>query len=201
MHLILASGSPRRHELLKQLASDFEIQVSDIEEQLNADLPTLGAQVADLARQKALAIARLQPSTPAVCVLGADTIVCIDDEILGKPRDAADAARMLNQLSGRWHEVITGVAVVQPRADLTPADWPCWLDFEISRVLMHPIQAADCAEYIASGEPMDKAGAYAIQGGAGRFVAEFTGTYENIVGLPLDLTRRLLQQAGYLQLP
>ena len=200
MHLILASGSPRRHELLLQLAPAFEIQVSDIDEHLNASLPSLGEQVADLARQKALAVAEQQPLSTPVCVLGADTIVCIDHQILGKPRDAEDAARMLNQLSGRWHEVITGVAVVQPLADCSAAEWPCWLDFEISRVLMHPIKASDCAEYIASGEPMDKAGAYAIQGGAGRFVAEFTGTYENIVGLPLELTRRLLQQAGYLQL-
>lgn len=197
MLLILASGSPRRHELLQQIAPEFKIQVSDIEERLNTHLPSLGEQVADLAHQKALAIAQQQSLSTSVCVLGADTIVCIDDQILGKPCDAADAARMLNQLSGRWHEVITGVAVVQPLADCPAADWPCWLDFEISRVLMHPIKTSDCAEYIASGEPMDKAGAYAIQGGAGRFVAEFTGTYENIVGLPLALTRRLLQQAGY----
>jgi septum formation protein len=120
------------------------------------------------------------------CVLGADTIVVVDEKILGKPRDAADAARMLRLLSGRTHEVITGVCLVGPVGELRTA-------FEITRVTMCEISEDEIGEYIATGEPMDKAGAYAIQGLASRWIPRIEGNYGNVVGLPVALVYRMLQ--------
>lgn len=189
---ILASGSPRRHELLQELIADFQVKASEIDEVLNDSLPGMGEQVADLALQKALAVA--SSLTEAAWVLGADTVVYSQSEVLGKPRDAADAERMLAQLSNGWHEVITGLGLVYVQPGVAPTQW---LDFACSKVQMREISPQERQSYIASGEPMDKAGAYAIQGGAGAFVTQIEGAYDNIVGLPLSTLAELLKQAGY----
>lgn len=186
MRLILASGSPRRVELLKTLADVFEVIPSDIEEVFNLDLPEIGDQVSDLAAQKALAVAQVQ--TDDCLVIGADTIVYLEQCVLGKPHHDSEAERMLKALSGQWHEVITGVALVRRHA----GQFSQQLGHAVSRVKMRDITLAEITAYVQTKEPLDKAGAYAIQGGAGAFVEEIQGSYENIVGLPLDLLAKML---------
>ena len=185
MTLVLASASPRRQELLRNAGIAFTVQPADIDESPHdGESPVDCAQ--RLAQEKALAVSR---SRPQDCVLGADTIVVIDGKILGKPRDAADAARMLRLLSGRTHEVITGVCLVTPvaggRRPVTAS--------ETTRVTMCEISDDDIKEYIATAEPMDKAGAYAIQGVASRWIPRIEGDYSNVVGLPVAVVYRMLQ--------
>ncbi len=182
--LVLASASPRRQELLRNAVITFEVQPAHIPED---PLPGEGAKecVERLAREKALAVARLRPQD---CVLGADTVVVVDGELLGKPSDAADAARMLRRLSGREHLVITGVCLV--------AGGQCSVASENTSVTMSEISEKEIADYIASGEPMDKAGAYGIQGIASRWIPRIDGDYSNVVGLPVALVWRMLRQAG-----
>jgi septum formation protein len=182
--LILASASPRRQELLRNAGIPFEVQPADIPEDV---LPGEGAQecAERLARDKALAIAEKRPRD---VVLGADTVVVIDGQILGKPANAADAARMLRMLSAREHEVITGVCLV------ASGQWS--LASETTRVTMSAIGDVEIADYIASGEPMDKAGAYAVQGVASRWIPRIEGDYSNVVGLPVALVSRMLHQLG-----
>jgi septum formation protein len=181
--LILASASPRRRELLRNAGIAFEVQPADV-----AEVPLPGelaqALAERLAREKAMAIAR---SRPTDVVLGADTVVVVDGEILGKPADAADAARMLRLLSGREHQVITGVCLV--------VSGQCSVASETTSVTMSEISEKEIAEYVATGEPMDKAGAYAIQGIASRWIPRIEGDYSNVVGLPVALVWRMLQQA------
>ncbi|HZW79073.1 MAG TPA: Maf family protein [Candidatus Deferrimicrobiaceae bacterium] len=184
--LILASASPRRQELLRNAAIPFAVQPADINE-----TPLPGEKPRDcaerLAREKALTISRQRPQD---YVLGADTIVVIDENILGKPRDAADATRMLRLLSGRTHEVITGVCLVSPTAgDGEQAS-------ETTRVTMCEIHDGEIRDYIATGEPMDKAGAYAIQGIASRWIPRIEGDYSNVVGLPVALVYGILKKRG-----
>lgn len=186
MRLILASGSPRRVELLGRLTPTFEVIPADIEEHLQPEIADIGQRVAQLALEKAQAVAAQQAGDCQI--LGADTVVCIDGDLLGKPRDAADAEAMLLRLSGRTHQVITGVALVtQAQGQHSEAR-----DFASSDVSMRVITAAEARAYVASGEPLDKAGAYAIQGGAAAFITSISGSYENIVGLPLETTAGLL---------
>lgn len=192
MPFILASGSPRRHELLKQVIPHFTIEVSDIEEQLNPALKSLGEQVEDLARQKAVVIAERYSGQDNMWVLGADTMVFLKDEALGKPKNAADAQRMLHELSQATHEVVTGMALVQCSHPLK-----VYLGHGVSEVTMREISESEISAYVASGEPMDKAGAYGIQGKAGDFVTQITGEYENVVGLPIKALAQLLQRAEY----
>jgi nucleoside triphosphate pyrophosphatase len=184
--LILASASPRRQELLRNAGFSFEVLPADIVER---PLQLEGArQCAErLAREKALAVARQRPID---CVLGADTVVTIDNEILGKPTDAADARRMLRMLSGRCHQVVTGVCLMvggKPGGDPIVAS-------ETTLVTMIEIDDREIADYIATGEPMDKAGAYAIQGIASRWISRIEGDYTNVVGLPVAMVFRLLRQ-------
>ena len=183
--LILASASPRRQELLRNAAIPFEVQPADIDETL---LP--GESPRDcaerLAQEKAITVSRERPKD---YVLGADTIVVVDEAILGKPRNAADAARMLRLLSGRTHEVITGVCVVDPVA--SGAEQAS----ETTRVTMREI-SDEIRDYIATGEPMDKAGAYAIQGIASRWIPRIEGDYSNVVGLPVALVYSMLKKRG-----
>ncbi len=181
--LILASASPRRSELLRNAGIVFEVQPADVPED---PLPGEAAKALAerLAREKAMAIARRRP---ADVVLGADTVVVIDGEILGKPADAADAARMLRMLSGRRHEVITGVCLV------AGGQWS--VASETTSVTMSEISDEEIAKYVATGEPMDKAGAYAIQGIASRWIPRIEGDYSNVVGLPVALVWKMLQQA------
>jgi septum formation protein len=180
--LVLASASPRRQELLRNAGITFEVQPANIPED---PLPGEAAKdyVERLAGEKALAIANQRQQD---VVLGADTVVVVDGQLLGKPSDAADAARMLRMLSGRKHEVITGVCVVV-RGQPSVAS-------ETTRVTMSELSDKDVAEYVASGEPMDKAGAYAIQGIASRWIPSIEGDYSNVVGLPVALVFRMLRQ-------
>jgi septum formation protein len=181
--LVLASGSPRRRELLTAAGIAFEAVPVEIDETLFNN-ETAHEHVRRLAKEKAAAAFANRPDA---VVLGADTIVLAYDGILGKPRDAEDAARMLRALSGRAHEVLTGVAVVSARGSA--------VEVARTRVWFHPLSDAEIADYIASGEPHDKAGAYAIQGLASKFVDRIDGSYSNVVGLPVALVYRLLK--GY----
>jgi len=180
--LVLASASPRRQELLRNAGIAFEVQPAHIPED-----PLAGEGTKDcaerLAREKALAIARQRPND---VVLGADTVVVVDNQILGKPADANDAARMLRLLSGRTHQVITGICLV------VSGQWS--VASETSSVTMCEISDDEIASYVSSGEPMDKAGAYAIQGIAARWIPRIEGDYSNVVGLPVALVYRMLRE-------
>jgi septum formation protein len=188
--IVLASASPRRQELLRNAGIPFTVQPADINE-----TPRAGEFPRDyavrLAREKALAVFESRPQS---YVLGADTIVVVDDAILGKPRDADDAARMLRMLSGRTHEVITGVCLVTSVAGKAEA----LTASEITLVTMCGLSEPEVRDYIATGEPMDKAGAYAIQGIASRWIPRIEGDYSNVVGLPVALVYRMLRAQGAL---
>ena len=195
--LVLASASPRRQDLLRNAGIAFIVQPADIDETPRAgELPL--AYSARMAREKALAVSKVRPEDH---VLGADTIVVVDEAILGKPRDADDAMRMLRLLSGRTHQVITAVCLVSPVAS---SQWAVAsesrgnlrTDSEITVVSMSPWSDEQIHAYIATGEPMDKAGAYAIQGGAASWIPRIEGDYSNVVGLPLELVRRMLRECG-----
>jgi nucleoside triphosphate pyrophosphatase len=184
--IVLASASPRRQELLRNAGISFTVQPADIDETLVAgESPRDCAE--RLAREKAVAVFQ---SRPQDFVLGADTIVVVDDLILGKPRDADDAMRMLRLLSGRTHEVITGVCLAGPAGSTTVS--------EATRVTMCEISHDEIRAYVATGEPMDKAGAYAIQGLASRWIPRIEGDYSNVVGLPVALVYRMLRERGVL---
>ena len=185
--LVLASASPRRRELLAQAGFAFSVRPAQISEDPRANEDPI-AYVTRLAREKAESVFRevsSEESAPPPVVLGADTTVTLDNHILGKPADASDAARMLRLLSGRTHLVITGVAVVTPRTAEVAA--------EVTAVRFLTLSEREIEEYIATGEPMDKAGAYAIQGRAARWIPRIEGCYFNVVGLPLALVASMLE--------
>lgn len=193
--ILLASASPRRAELLTAAGLLFDVLPADVDERrLDGEAPE--AHCARLARDKAQLVA---PSAAGRTVVAADTIVVVGDEVLGKPADEVDARRMLGLLSGRRHEVLTAVAVLAP-------DRPVVVTVERTTVEFSALTAAEIAWYVASGEPLDKAGAYAIQGLASRFVARVEGSYSNVVGLPIATVYRLLRDidprwfAGYPEL-
>ena len=182
--LILASASPRRRELLAQLGRPFIVVVSGLDEK-----PWPREKPASYALRNAAEKARaVAERHPGATILAADTIVVLEDHILEKPTDAAHAAGMLRRLSGRAHEVITGVCVWTPR----DGGFREQADAVRTAVRFRALDEAEIAAYVATGEPMDKAGAYAIQGGAGGFVESIDGPYDNVVGLPLETVRRLL---------
>jgi septum formation protein len=183
--LVLASTSPRRAEILRAVGWPFETLAPDVDETRAPDEDAV-AYVRRLAQAKAKAAAsRLEVGL----VLGADTVVVIEGEILGQPRDAEDARRMLRLLSGEWHEVLTGVALIR-----VGAAEHCVVDHELTRVRFSRLSAAEIDWYIATGEAMGKAGAYAMQGRAALFIEEIEGDYFNIVGLPIRLVYELSQQ-------
>ncbi len=184
--LILASGSPRRKALLAHLGIPFRIHVSDAPETLEPGLPP-EAQATILAARKARAVVATIESG---LVLGADTIVVLDGEILGKPVDDADAARMLRRLSGRDHQVITGLALVDAATGAMDQSAVS------STVRVRSLATGEIATYVATGEPADKAGAYAIQGIGSALIAGFEGCFNNIVGLPICAVARLLARGG-----
>jgi septum formation protein len=190
--LILASGSPRRRVLLGEAGVAFDVRPADVDE-----TPVAGESADDLVRRLAVAKAEAglaaAPERPVV-VLAADTLVSVDGEVLGKPVDAADAARMLGLLSGSRHQVLTGVAVAWASADATAAGLA--VEVETTHVHMAPWTDEQIAAYVSSGEPMDKAGSYAIQEVGDRFVTRIEGTFDNVVGLPMARTRRMLAEAG-----
>jgi septum formation protein len=186
--LVLASASPRRRELLTQAGYSFEVRPAHIpEDPREGENPI--AYVTRLAREKAEVVfgeLRTNGSTDdALVVLGADTTVTLDNHILGKPEDAADATRMLRMLSGRSHHVITGVAVVTSVGVEVAA--------EVTAVRFLTMTDEEIAAYVSSGEPMDKAGAYGIQGLAARWIPRVEGCYFNVVGLPIALVSTLLE--------
>jgi len=186
MHLILASSSPRRQELLRSAGIEFEVQPSYIlEEILRGERPEEFARRA--AREKATHVAASSP--PGSLVLGADTVVVIDGEALGKPADPEDAARMLRLLSGQTHQVHTGVCLVRA-PDRVEA-----LKHETTFVTFRELDEEEIRAYVESGEPMDKAGAYAVQGLASKFVTRISGCYSNVVGLPVALVYDTLKKA------
>ena len=181
--LILASKSPRRGELLTAAGIAFEAVSVDVDESF-LKLEPPGDHVRRLALAKAQAVFATHPTS---LVLGADTIVLIGGEMMGKPHDHEDATRMLRMLSGREHEVLTGLALVSP-GDTA-------VEVATTKVWFNPLTEEEIAEYVASGEPLDKAGAYAIQGLGSRFIDRIQGSYSNVVGLPVALVYRLLK--GY----
>jgi len=186
--LILASGSPRRQQLLREAGIQFEAYAPDISEEQHP-----GEQATDyalrLAQEKAEKVAQ---QFPQHVVLAADTIVVVDGQSLGKPSDERDAERMLRLLSGRSHQVTTAVSVVVPGK-------PGHTNSRTTEVHFRDVTAREIQEYIATGEPMDKAGAYAIQGGAAPWVVRVDGEYSNVVGLPLSLVTEMLHTCGFLQ--
>jgi len=190
MRLVLASASPRRRELLRSAGIEFRVEKAQIPEVLE---PGEEAKVfaQRLAREKALAVFQRMPRR---YVLAADTVVWVDGQVLGKPADQADARQMLHLLSGRTHEVTTGVCLVgkisSERAMTRFED----IRSETTLVTMAEISAQEIEDYIATGEPMDKAGAYAIQGMASRWVPCIQGDYFNVVGLPIALVWRMLRE-------
>src|ERR1035438_9991656 len=180
--LVLASQSPRRSEILRQAGIPFTVRVADVDESV------VGGEIpADYVRRLAAAKAYAIEAAEGETVLGADTTVVIDGEILGKPADAADARRMLARLAGRRHEVLTGICLRQG----TDAD----RDYVTTGVVFATLSDAEIDEYVASGEPMDKAGAYAIQWLASKFVERIDGDYFNVMGLPVALVYRRLRDA------
>jgi septum formation protein len=184
MRLVLASASPRRRELLTAAGFEFDVDAADVDE-TPAPGEAPAPYVLRLARAKAEVVAARHP---ARAVIAADTAVSVDGAILGKPADAGDAARMLERLSGRTHAVLTGVAVAYGAK--------IHADVEETTVWMSPLGPDDIKEYVKSGEPLDKAGAYAIQGLASRFIPRIEGSYTNVVGLPVAAVVQLLRRAG-----
>lgn len=181
---ILASRSPRRHSLLESLGFRFDIVAADVDETPAPGMAPVQVAV-DLARRKAMAVAA---SWPTRKVIGADTIVVLDGRLLGKPDDAADARAMLRALSGTTHEVITGVCLVHASSGVAEEG------AERTRVTMRPMSDEEIEAYVASGESFGKAGAYAIQESGDRFVSALVGPYDNVVGFPCDLFRRLARR-------
>ena len=201
--LVLASASPRRHDLLQNAGIAFVVQPADVDE---APLSNESARecAERLAREKALAVWKERPSD---VVLGADTVVVVDETMLAKPVDGDDAIRMLRMLSGRVHQVITGVCLVAAAGQgrrtrkigtrtTQIQDAEARTGSETTLVTMCSISDQEIRDYVATGEPMDKAGAYAIQGVASRWIPRIEGDYSNVVGLPVALVYRMLRGGG-----
>ena len=192
--LVLASASPRRRQILSEAGLDFEVRPSTIEERAREGEPP-EKLVERLSREKALDVAHVLARGPGRPVLGADTIVVLDGEVLGKPRDEAHAVEMLSRLVGRTHRVMTGIALA----------WTDGRSLE-SRVLTSDVEMrlatrAELIEYVALGESLDKAGGYALQGGAIQFVTRVVGSRSNVIGLPREETLALLERSGAIRIP
>ena len=188
--LVLASASPRRRELLRALYPDFEVTPSEVDETLPPGPPAAAAALLALRKARAVAAGRGEG-----IVLGADTLVVVDGEALGKPADAEDARRMLRRLRAREHHVVTGLAVVDAATGREATD------AVVSRVHMADYPEAAIDAYVAGGEPLDKAGAYAIQGQGRALVERLDGSWSNVVGLPVAATRALLAGFGVVTAP
>ena len=218
--IILASGSPRRRELLTQAGLSFRVKTADVDETPTKTKPE--KVVEELSRRKAEAVAEqilneegsFELSASPRIIVAADTIVAMDGEILGKPRDTEDAVRMLRELSGRTHEVYTGVTILVPKdgkqepeseadgkqepeseVDGGLSAWNCTFS-SCTKVMFYPLSDEEILDYVASGEPMDKAGAYGIQGLGERLVERIEGDYNNVVGFPLSHFLRILAKQG-----
>lgn len=210
--MILASGSPRRRDLLEQAGLEFEVIVSDVEEIVTKTNPD--EVVLELSEQKCAAVANdfmqnvpsnlgnlIDMETGGILVIGVDTVVSLDNKILGKPEDAKDALKMLMNLSGRVHEVYTGVTCkVLKYNSFTEGmlEMDSFSFFVETKVNMYPFDEYEALDYIATGEPMDKAGAYGIQGIGERLVESINGDYNNVVGLPLSRLMKELAEREYI---
>ena len=181
MNLILASQSPRRKELLGLFRIPFEIRVADIDETMDPEKPPFD-EVARVSREKAMAIPREKEDT----VIAADTIVVCAGQVLGKPRDEADAVRMLSLLSGRDHQVMTGMTVIRGEKIVSCT--------EVTDIHFRPLSEKEIRDYVATKEPMDKAGSYGIQGGAALFAEKMVGDYYNVMGLPVCRLGMILKE-------
>lgn len=191
MRVILASGSPRRRELLEQIGLEFEVMVSHAEE--NGDWGSPAELVEALSERKARAVFDTLPADEPVLVIGADTVVAKKDRVLGKPEDKKEAVKMLQKLSGKTHKVYTGVTLLCRPAGKEGQDKVCRKTFhEVTKVRLYPLEGKEIRAYAETGEPMDKAGAYGIQGIFARYVKRIEGDYNNVVGLPAG---RLYQEA------
>ena len=188
--LILASSSPRRRELLNQIGVAYQVIVADIDESIRPG-EDAGVYVCRMAREKALEVQRRDGVT--VAILGADTAVVVNGSILGKPVDREDAFRMLEELSGRTHEVWSAVVLVSPGGGLRER-------LNITRVTFSELERAWIGSYCDSDDPMDKAGAYGVQGIAAQKISHMEGSYSGVMGLPLHETAEILQEAGVLSL-
>lgn len=180
--IILASSSPRREELLKKICKNFLIETCDVDEIKSAENP----------KDLAIANAKLKAETvakkfPQDVVIGADTIVVLGGKIFGKPEDQRGAFEMLKKLSGKSHEVITGLAIVK--------NFKTFTDFEVTEVFFGKMSDEDILNYVATGEPLDKSGSYALQGGTAQFIEKIHGDWSNVVGLPLYRLRLLAKSA------
>lgn len=184
MQVVLASASPRRHELLRQIVPEFVIEVTDIDEDaLTLSDPIETAEL--LALEKAKAVKGVYDNP---IIIGCDTVVAMDGVQFTKPRDIEDAVRILRSLNGRTHQVITGVAVLSGTL--------CEVGHCITNVTFHHVTNEQIDEYVQTGEPMDKAGAYGAQGMGHFLVASLDGPFDNVVGLPLALTKKMLSNLG-----
>lgn len=206
--LVLASASPRRNELLARFGRPFVVRPADVDETVHP-----GEGAADLVRRLAAVkaeAAMAQAAESDVVVLAADTVVVVDDEILGKPVNATEAASMLARLSGRTHQVLTGVALARRTDPVASVDsgigaetagvgsaQSLFVEVEATEVTFVTLEPSDIDWYVATGEPLDKAGAYGIQGQGGLFVSSIRGNYDNVVGLPLPTVRALLADVGF----
>jgi len=191
MRLILASASPRRAELLRAAGIDVDVRPADVDESVQpGEAPDRYASRVALAKARSISL-----EAPDRFVLGADTVVVVDDRILGKPTDSADARRMLRALSGRSHVVMTAVILI--RGAGLPGEM---LDAQVERTVVEfaPLTSHEIERYAATAEPMDKAGGYAIQGLASRFVTRIEGSYSNVVGLPVSLVYGMCKKARLL---
>jgi len=188
--LVLASSSPRRNELLRQAGYRFTVCPPPIEERAVTAVPSPGAHAESLAYLKAMAVVQAHRLRDCL-VLGADTIVVLNGQLIGKPTDAADARRILSTLSGSEHEVVTGLALVDLVTGLRH------LAHAVTHIRMRKITPQQIDAYVASGEAIGKAGAYALQESGDRFVEHLDGSVSNVVGLPMELLERLLNASGY----
>ena len=179
---VLASSSPRRQELLKLLLPNFEVVPSEVDESIRVtERPE--TMVARLAREKALAV---QERRPSACIVGADTVVVCEMEILGKPASHEEARSMLRKLSGKTHQVLTGVCLLHLNT--------LFVEYATSDVTFYPLTEREIENYLRSGEPFDKAGAYAIQGLGARFVERIDGCHFNVVGLPVSRLYQMMKR-------
>ncbi|MBQ8913327.1 MAG: septum formation inhibitor Maf [Lachnospiraceae bacterium] len=178
MRIILASQSPRRRELLKKVGFSYEIIPSDMDEVVTKNIPS--EVVCELSFQKAMDVYGKIKDNEDVLVIGADTVVAFSGEILGKPKSKTDAYEMLKKLQGKSHEVYTGVTFLYKEEDIKSHTF-----FECTEVTFYPMTDKEIYDYIETGDPMDKAGAYGIQGQCGIYIEKITGDYNNVVGLPI----------------
>ena len=194
--VILASGSPRRSDILEQAGIPFEVFISHKEEVITKELPS--EAVEELSKMKALDVAEHFMSHKDYLIIGADTMVAYNGYKLGKPKDIDDASRMLSMLQGKTHQVYTGVTLVYDLEEVTGAAWTIKTHtfYAVTDVTMYPMSEAEIEAYVKTGEPRDKAGAYAIQGRCARYIKEIHGEYNNVVGFPIARTIKEIKEIG-----